>query len=1065
MLSAFQAQSIYELKPRDKAKIESLLTYGDRILVGLSTGALRIYRVNEDLQAEAAPENGDPAPASPSKKTKAIELLREEEKFSRKRIQQLAIIKEVNLLVSLSDDYVSLHDLQSCQLTERLDTSKGATCFTVTSNVIKDADTKVPTLVSRMAVGVKRKVLCWTWQDMEQLPDVVEVNMEATIKSLTWISTTRMVVGMDPGFSIVNIETQEVTAINKSAARTSSDSGSAEAPTLRFGAVSSTGMGYMGMGSWVPKPMATGLSDSEILLAKDVNTLFADDDGKPSEKRQVPWSFAPEAIGYSYPYLLALQSPERGSLQIRNPDTLSLLQTIAVPGAILLHVPPPNISLAHAGKRFLVASDRVIWRMNALSYDEQLSELVTAHRFDEAISLLTLLEDTLIDGKDEKIRETKIQKAISLFAQRKYRPSLDLFTEAEAPPERVVQLYPKEISGDLAAVEDDTSHGPRATDDSESRVIDAVKLPPATPSKSSLGRIAGGHARKDSDGESVRSSTRTDLGTGSAHKRTPSKKVANEQSPLEEALTGDDLQQAVRALPSFLTQARITIQKYLDTDGTLKEDPPAMDKETGLPHFAHLLPQSVFESKDNVVDWQGQLLGVARLVYTTLFRAYMMVSPSLAGPLFRIDNFCDPDVVQASLYENHRYNDLIDFLRGKKLHRQALELLVKFGQGEIEGEVPDGMSGPERTATYLKQLPPEQIDLILEYAAYPIREEPSIGMDIFLADTDNAERLPKEQIVEFLANIDHNLEIRYLEHIINELRSDIPDFHQKLVDRYLELLKSSETDSTERSSTKSKMEAFLRKSQHYNKAAMRRQLPTDEPIFFESRAIVLSALGLHEDALKVYVFQLMDYSKAEAYCGKIYEAEETATAKGLINGNLPTEKPSLHRAVTQVSKDKPNIFATLLGLYLRPPPGEEKRWPQALDLLSRHGSRLPASSTLESMPADLAVKELQDYFKGRLRHATSLGRQEKIIRSLEGVRLAHADHVLLFGNDSEVESGKLGGRNRRVRIADDDHCRVCHRRFGASAVRVMPDGEVVHYGCVGRRAQDAAARTTGTGWT
>ncbi|KAG9585702.1 hypothetical protein KCV01_g13713, partial [Aureobasidium melanogenum] len=70
MLSAFRAQPIYELKQQDKSKIESVLAYGmscrssslgksdadgrsvgDRLLVGLSTGTLRIYRVNEVAEA------------------------------------------------------------------------------------------------------------------------------------------------------------------------------------------------------------------------------------------------------------------------------------------------------------------------------------------------------------------------------------------------------------------------------------------------------------------------------------------------------------------------------------------------------------------------------------------------------------------------------------------------------------------------------------------------------------------------------------------------------------------------------------------------------------------------------------------------------------------------------------------------------------------------------------------------------------------------------------------------------------------------------------------------------
>jgi Vam6/Vps39-like protein vacuolar protein sorting-associated protein 39 len=151
MPSAFQAQPIHELKQRDKSKIESLLAYGDRLLVGLNTGSLRIYRVNESQPEPEAAQNGEPP--SPTK-LRVVELLREEERFSRRPVQQLAIVKEANLLVSLSDGYISLHDLQRYTLVERLERTKGATCFTVTSNVVKDAGTGVPSLVSRLAVDV-----------------------------------------------------------------------------------------------------------------------------------------------------------------------------------------------------------------------------------------------------------------------------------------------------------------------------------------------------------------------------------------------------------------------------------------------------------------------------------------------------------------------------------------------------------------------------------------------------------------------------------------------------------------------------------------------------------------------------------------------------------------------------------------------------------------------------------------------------------------------------------------------------------------------------------------------
>lgn len=46
--------------------------------------------------------------------------------------------------------------------------------------------------------------------------------------------------------------------------------------------------------------------------------------------------------------------------------------------------------------------------------------------------------------------------------------------------------------------------------------------------------------------------------------------------------------------------------------------------------------------------------------------------------------------------------------------------------------------------------------------------------------------------------------------------------------------------------------------------------------------------------------------------------------------------------------------------------------------------------------------------------------------------------------------GNLGGRNRRVVVSDERVCGVCHKRIGRSVIAVLPDNEVVHYGCLSR---------------
>src|SRR6202000_770077 len=205
-----------------------------------------------------------------------------------------------------------------------------------------------------------------------------------------------------------------------------------------------------------------------------------------------------------------------------------------------------------------------------------------------------------------------------------------------------------------------------------------------------------------------------------------------------------------------------------------------------LPSFHRLI---VLDPDEHNVDWHKKLLEVATMVDTTLFRAYMLAKPGLAGSLFRLDNFCDPAVVRDKLYQTGRYGDLIDFLHGKRLHREALEMLEKFGKDTENESINHSLRGPRRTVAYLQQLPPEQIDLILEFSEWPLRKDPELGMDIFTADTENAETLPRQRVLDFLQRISSRLAIAYLEHIITELDDLTPEFHQRLVDLYLERLK------------------------------------------------------------------------------------------------------------------------------------------------------------------------------------------------------------------------------------------------------------------------------------
>lgn len=261
-------------------------------------------------------------------------------------------------------------------------------------------------------------------------------------------------------------------------------------------------------------------------------------------------------------------------------------------------------------------------------------------------------------------------------------------------------------------------------------------------------------------------------------------------------------------------------------DGALRQstDSNQHDPDGSPTAGLETLFSSSMAGKENDVEYA--IHQVAILVDTTLFRAYMYAQPSLAGSLFRISNFCDPVVVKEKLLENGRDNDLVDFLYGKRLHRDALELLKRFGQAQADEVTVPQLHGPERTVTYLQNLPPEMIDLILEFAEWPLRENPNLGMEVFLADTENAETLPRDKVLRFLENIDRRLAVKYLEHIIQELNDSTPEFHQRLISLYLDELSTRiPTDIEEQNGSMKIFLDFLKQSRSYSAGKVLGLLP------------------------------------------------------------------------------------------------------------------------------------------------------------------------------------------------------------------------------------------------
>jgi hypothetical protein len=189
---------------------------------------------------------------------------------------------------------------------------------------------------------------------------------------------------------------------------------------------------------------------------------------------------------------------------------------------------------------------------------------------------------------------------------------------------------------------------------------------------------------------------------------------------------------------------------------------------------------------------------------------------------------------------------------------------------------------------------------------------------------------------------------------------------------------------------------------------------------------------------------LVGLANMNSYCNRIHKSEEDAQA-------------SLRSSLTDDADDSDappsSIYHILLSLYLQPPPQREPLLQPAIDLLSKHGSRLPDISAMDLIPDDLPVRSVESYFHGRIRAVNSLVNQTRIMASLR-----KAEGVITLGELylGDGASNKQGGRHRHVVVTEESHCVVCHKKLaggargGSSVFAVLPDNAAVHYGCLNK---------------
>ncbi|KAF9387750.1 Vam6/Vps39-like protein [Podila verticillata] len=898
MHDAFKVYTVIEKLPHNN-NIVSIFAQGDKLYVGTFYGTLLVYSVREPLGQDEAI---------------SVTLMETLKTFSKKPIEQLDVIKAVGVLVSLSDGFVNLHDLDSFALRTQLKATRGANLFSVFSR-IEIQDGLIPQVITRLAVAVRRKMIVFSWQDSEFM-DTKEFSIPDRVKTVEWIGTQNLCMGFDNEYALMDCKTGVLTPLFSPTSPSLQGALGATfettLSTLNNLSSMATG-GLMGFSSKPGKPLITRLPNDEILLGKENSSISVGVDGMPKRKNGIEWSGTPVELGYSYPYAVAILPRQ---IEIRNIETRALVQSADMPQARLLT----------QGKLLYIASSNEVWRLIPNSFPQQIEELVQKEEYEEAISLINQIDPVLLDESVDTLGRIKKLHAHHLFRTHHYEEALSMFLDLNVPAVEVIALYPAIISSHLPPQD-----------------IEAVSSP------------------KSADLEAAET------------------KATNTQPSI---MSTKELEDAVGCLIRFLADKRQKVQKSLQT----------LQQNSDSFSYNHQDQEDEIEEK----------LRVLELVDTALLKSYMMTNERLVGSLLRVTNYCNLEETESLLLKHKKYRELVDFYKGKGQHRKALELL------KTVYTMPGEMQGVRPTVNYLQRLGVDHFDLIQEFGTWILQLDPEVAMKIYTDDEPEIDTLPRVKIISYLERLSLDLCIVYLEHIIHELGDQTSEFHNTLVVSYLAQIQrdSAVTGKDETvQKTKAKLLQFLDESTFYKAERILSRLPVDS--CYEERAILLSRIGQHDQALNIYVHKLRNFQAAEEYCVKNYDPTDTTK----------------------------NVYLLLLKVYLRPPNREKPMLEPALDILTRHGSHIDPQAVLSLLPASTRIDQLFTFFEKSIRESNKAKHMDMIVKNLLKAERLQTQEQLTFY------------RSRRVKITEDRMCPKCNKRIGNSVFAVFPDGVVVHYSC------------------
>ncbi|PNT36366.1 hypothetical protein POPTR_005G123000v4 [Populus trichocarpa] len=377
------AYDSFELLTNCPNKIDAIESYGSKLLIACSDGALRIYAPVSAISDKSPPSDyhnhGDQLRKEP------YSLERTVNGFSKKPMLSMKVLASRELLLSLSES-IAFHRLPNLETIAVLTKAKGANVF--------DWDDKRGFL----CFARQKRVCIFRHDGGRGFVEVKDFGVSDTVKSMSWCGEN-ICLGIRKEYWILNSTNGALSQVFPS-------------------------------GRLAP-PLVVSLPSGELLLGKDNIGVFVDQNGKHLQAEKICWSEAPSLVVIQKSYAISLL-PRR--IEIRS---------LRVPYSLIQAFVLQNVRhLIESNNAIIVALSNSVRALFPVPLGAQIVQLTASGNFEEALALCKLLPPEDSNLRAAKEGSIHIRYAHYLFDNGSYEEAMEHFLASQVDIIYVLSLYP-----------------------------------------------------------------------------------------------------------------------------------------------------------------------------------------------------------------------------------------------------------------------------------------------------------------------------------------------------------------------------------------------------------------------------------------------------------------------------------------------------------------------------------------------------------------------------------------------------------------------------------------------